>query len=72
MCRPGFIGNGRDCRMICALNEVFNGVSCVKLATVEEGKKNQKCFNLICELFKDSNLEFDRNFSVSLSLIISN
>lgn len=24
--------------MICALNEVFNGVTCVKIATVEEGE----------------------------------
>lgn len=24
--------------MICAMNEAFNGVSCVKIATVEEGE----------------------------------
>lgn len=24
--------------MICALNEVFNGVSCLKISTVEEGE----------------------------------
>lgn len=28
--------------MICAMNEVFNGVSCVKIATVEEGKDLEK------------------------------
>lgn len=38
MCNSGFIGNGHDCRMICAMNEVFNGASCIKVATVEEGE----------------------------------
>lgn len=38
VCNSGFIGNGHDCRMICAMNEMFNGVSCVKLQDVEEGK----------------------------------
>lgn len=37
-CNSGFIGNGHDCRMICALNEVFNGATCVKISTVEEGE----------------------------------
>lgn len=40
VCNSGFIGNGRDCRMICALNEVFNGATCVKIATAEEGKSH--------------------------------
>lgn len=37
VCNSGFIGNGHDCRMICALDEMFNGVSCVKTAGPEEG-----------------------------------
>lgn len=42
ICNSGFMGNGRDCRMICALNEVFNGVTCVKMATVEEGELTRR------------------------------
>lgn len=38
VCNNGFIGNGRDCKMICALNEVFNGATCVKTATDAEGE----------------------------------
>lgn len=37
VCNSGFIGNGHDCRMICALDEMFNGVSCVKNASPDEG-----------------------------------
>jgi hypothetical protein len=37
ICNKGFIGNGQDCRMICALDEMFNGVSCVKNAGPDEG-----------------------------------
>lgn len=37
MCNPGFNGNGHDCRMICALDEMFNGVNCVKVASPDEG-----------------------------------
>lgn len=32
--------------MICALNEVFNGVTCVKIATVEEGELTNEAVNI--------------------------
>lgn len=37
VCNAGFIGNGHDCQMICAYDEYFNGVNCVKLSTTQEG-----------------------------------
>lgn len=40
VCNQGFLGNGHDCRMICAMNEMFNGEGCVKLQGIEEGKKS--------------------------------
>jgi hypothetical protein len=30
VCNAGFFGNGRDCRSICALDEMFDDGSCIK------------------------------------------
>lgn len=38
ICNRGFQGDGHNCRMICAMNEMFNGVSCLKIVTAEEGE----------------------------------
>ena len=39
VCNQGFIGNGNDCSMICAMNEMFDGEKCIKNAEVIEGKE---------------------------------
>lgn len=33
--------------MICALNEVFNGQTCVKTASMDEGEKSTRLLNFI-------------------------
>jgi len=39
VCNQGFIGNGQDCSMICAMNEMFDGEKCIKNSElIEEGK----------------------------------
>jgi nidogen (entactin) len=38
VCNQGFIGNGHDCQMICAIDEYWNGVNCAKTSVGAEGK----------------------------------
>ncbi|KAL7032364.1 hypothetical protein ACKWTF_007298 [Chironomus riparius] len=49
VCNQGFIGNGQDCSMICAMNEMFDGEKCIKNSElIEEDEVKPYCTQTQC------------------------